>query len=79
MLLCPDGMVGPGLTEHIQVGLDAWQENVVAAEDVQDVTDVKQVLFLKRVQGVVKDTRNTHEHITPEAFNSVLEENTIFF
>ena len=53
VLLRADGMVGPRLTEDIQTGLDAWQENVVAIEYVQDVADVKQVLVLKRVQGVV--------------------------
>ena len=71
VLLCPDRMVVPRLTEDIQASLDARQKNVVAAENVQDAADVKLVLILKRVQDVIINTCYTHEHITPEAFNAV--------
>ena len=73
VLLCPDGMVFPRLTEDIQASLDAWQKNIVAAENVQDAADVKPVLILKRVQDVIINTCNTHEDITPEAFNAVFK------
>lgn len=66
-------MVGPCLSEDVQAGLDAWPEHVVAAEYVLDVADVQEVVFLKRVQDVVINSCDTHEHITPEPFNSVFE------
>ena len=42
-------MVVPRLTEDIQASLDAWQKNVVAAENVQDAADVKPVFQINQI------------------------------
>ncbi|KAL7857115.1 hypothetical protein SRHO_G00160140 [Serrasalmus rhombeus] len=73
--LCANRMIIPAISEYVKVGLQAWNEGIVAAKDVQAVGQIKMTLILKLMQDVLQVAGDCCEHIMPQALNSDYKKN----
>lgn len=68
--LCSQWMVVPTIPKCIQVLLQAWEKNKVAAEEVCRIGDAQEALFFKVVQDIIIDAMNSYPQVSPQPLNA---------
>lgn len=63
-------MVVPSITEYIKGELQSWDEDIMAAEQVELIWQIKMSFIFQSVKNRVEHMGHCHVDISPKSFNS---------